>query len=193
MALPPPPPRPRPAWMYLSGLIIAVAGIIKLRQGAGLFGATETHCYQLVRTNTQLTGARAIDCFTVSLSTGKFTKAFASPSFSPEAATIMEAEGWEEPEEGGPGFAIPGLWDGHGHLLQYGEFLNSVDLFGASSMDEARERVRDYVQKNPGVGSSEGWVRGVGWDQMALGRMPAAVSLSVGWLVDWMDGRCLSS
>jgi predicted amidohydrolase YtcJ len=74
------------------------------------------------------------------------------------------------------GYVIPGLWDGHGHLLQYGEFLHSVDLFGSDSLDEVRRRIKVYLQDNPGAGTSSSWLRGVGWDQTLLGRMPTAVS-----------------
>jgi hypothetical protein len=98
-------------------------------------------------------------CFTVQ--GGKFTSVF-TPSKT-DSVTVL------------PGYAYPGLWDGHGHLLQYGEFLHSVDLFGSKSFDEVRSRVRDYVDTHPGAGGSEEWVRGVGWNQMALGEMPTAV------------------
>ncbi|UKZ83361.1 hypothetical protein TrVFT333_011169 [Trichoderma virens FT-333] len=72
------------------------------------------------------------------------------------------------------GFAIPGLWDGHGHLLQYGEFLHSVDLFGSKSLDEVRDRIKTYLAANPGAGTKGQWLRGIGWDQSAFGRMPTA-------------------
>lgn len=72
------------------------------------------------------------------------------------------------------GHVIPGLWDGHGHLLQYGEFLHSVDLFGAETLDDVRERVKKYVDENAGAGTKDNWVRGVGWDQTPFGRMPTA-------------------
>jgi hypothetical protein len=75
------------------------------------------------------------------------------------------------------GHVIPGLTDGHGHLLQYGELLNSVNLFGASSLDEVRQRIKDYITIHPNAGSKDEWIRGVGWDQAAYGRMPTAVRL----------------
>jgi hypothetical protein len=76
-----------------------------------------------------------------------------------------------------PGYVIPGLWDGHGHLLQYGEFLHSVDLFGSSSIGDVRSRLRNYIDSHPGAGTADNWIRGVGWDQTAFGRMPTAVSV----------------
>ncbi|KAI0012483.1 amidohydrolase family-domain-containing protein [Xylariaceae sp. FL0662B] len=150
------------AWLYVSAGIVGLAGLIKLRQGAVNYAYTETRCYQSVRTNAAEPYA---NCFAVSPA-GKFSKVFTAPG---DSELVRSAS---------PGFAMPGLWDGHGHLLQYGEFLNSVDLFGSASMDDARSRVRRYVDENPGVGSEGEWVRGVGWDQMVLGRMPTANDLA---------------
>lgn len=151
------------AWIYSSAVIVAVAGIIKLRQGVVDYAYTETHCYQSVRTNSLV--EPYVNCFSVSPS-GKFSKVFKAEEDSELARNAK------------PGFAMPGLWDGHGHLLQYGEFLNSVDLFGSTSMEDVRSRVRNYVDENPKAGSKGEWLRGVGWDQMALGKMPTAVSWS---------------
>ncbi|KAK3906756.1 hypothetical protein C8A05DRAFT_11509 [Staphylotrichum tortipilum] len=112
----------------------------------------ETYCYQSVRT-TALTapGGGGPNCFSVSPS-GTFTRVFS-----------RGVEGGDE-EEGGPeiqpGHVLPGLWDGHGHLLQYGEFLHSADLFGAGSVGEVRRRLREYVRGHDGVGSREVWGRG---------------------------------
>ncbi|KAJ2898549.1 putative amidohydrolase [Zalerion maritima] len=76
------------------------------------------------------------------------------------------------------GHVIPGLWDGHGHLLQYGEFLHSVNIFGAKTPSELRERVREYLRTNPESGDKDNWIRGVGWDQNILGHMPTAEDLA---------------
>lgn len=131
----------------------------------------KTYCYQSVRTAAVLDGggdAPAPDCFAVSAD-GRFARVFSSSSSS------------EAGEEGGggvdvrPGHVLPGLWDGHGHLIPYGEFLHSADLFGAASPGEVRRRLRAFLEKNPGVGGKEEWVRGVGWDQMVMGGMPVAV------------------
>lgn len=116
----------------------------------------QTYCYEGVRTHDE--AVPSAECFSVR--DGLFSK-------------VSSGELTEERTR--EGYVIPGLWDGHGHLLQYGEFLHSVDLFGSRSFGEVRERLGAYLEGNPGVGTREKWVRGVGWDQMALGRMPMAV------------------
>ncbi|KAI8966546.1 amidohydrolase family-domain-containing protein [Daldinia sp. FL1419] len=150
-------------WIYSSAVIVAVAGLIKLRQGVVDYAYTETHCYRSVRTNSAV--EPYVNCFSVSPA-GKFSKVF-------RAGADMELT-----EDSSPGYAMPGLWDGHGHLLQYGEFLNSIDLFGSASMDDVRSRVREYLGQNAEAGSKDEWLRGVGWDQMTLGEMPTASDLS---------------
>ena len=56
---------------------------------------------------------------------------------------------------------VPGLQDAHVHLEEYGESLESVDLRGASSFDEAVERIARQAARQP-QGS---WILGRGWDQ----------------------------
>lgn len=63
----------------------------------------------------------------------------------------------------------------HGHLAAYGEFLHSVDLFGTSSIADVHAKLADYLSQHEGVGGDDDWIRGIGWDQMALGGMPTAV------------------
>ncbi|XDG04367.1 hypothetical protein ABKA04_003982 [Annulohypoxylon sp. FPYF3050] len=106
-----------------------------------------------------------VNCFSVS-PIGKFARVFQA---SRDADYAKNAK---------PGFVMPGLWDGHGHMLQYGEFLNSVDLFGSTSMGDVRSRILAYVDENPKAGSKVEWLRGIGWDQMALGKMPTADDLA---------------
>ncbi len=102
-----------------------------------------------------------------------------------------------------PGHVIPGLWDGHGHLIMYGEFLASVDLFGSSSAADVRGRLRTYLDAHPGVGGHDVWLRGFGWDQMAMGgAMPTADQLAgdgedddtlqgLYVMLDRVDGHCI--
>ncbi|GAW17056.1 hypothetical protein ANO14919_065060 [Xylariales sp. No.14919] len=151
------------AWLYSVATIVGLGSIVRFGQNAADALFAETRCYQGVRTNAAADAD--VNCFSIS-STGVFTKVFSASSDSEFAKNAH------------PGYAMPGLWDGHGHLLQYGEFLNSVDLFGSATMDEIRGRVSKYVDEHPGVGTEQEWIRGVGWDQMALGAMPTAGDLA---------------
>jgi len=119
---------------------------------------SKTYCYSSITTLSPDTPENA-NCFTVARD-GTITDVF----YSATADVI-------------PGNVLPGLTDGHGHLLQYGELLNSVNLFGAQSLEEVRSRIKEYMLLHPEAGSEERWIRGVGWDQAAYGRMPTAVSL----------------
>lgn len=199
MAPPPPPPDSRsPGVLYwaprLSLGALALAFLIHVNHPASSFSifgpsstnphaesagitTAKTYCYTSVKTAAGFT--KEADCFSISAD-GKFTKVFHSAEdvlvvgdndyYNNEGAVVETREG----------HVIPGIWDGHGHLIQYGEFLHSVDLFGAKSGEEVRQRVRGYLKEREGdgsgVGGKENWVRGVGWDQMVLGEMPSAVS-----------------
>jgi hypothetical protein len=119
-----------------------------------------TYCYTSVKTLSN--GLDSANCFSVS--NGKFSKVFNGDSRS----SVTENKR--------TGHVIPGLWDGHGHLYQYGESLHSVDLFGSGSMEEVQKRLVEYKNSHANVGTSEQWLRGVGWDQANFeGRWPVAV------------------
>jgi hypothetical protein len=78
------------------------------------------------------------------------------------------------------GYVLPGIIESHGHILQYGEMLESVSLFGSQSVDDVRTRIKDFLKahKGEGYGTREKWIRGVGWDQAHFGGvMPTAVCL----------------
>lgn len=158
----------------LAGTALVAAVALAYRSQQPLFGttsdSTETYCYHGIRTHDD--DRPAAHCFDVS--DGRFTRVWAAS----EHDSHEDADDGD-PSTGGPwpsdGHVIPGLWDGHGHLLQYGEFLHSVDLFGAVTLDEVRQRLVDYIARNPGAGSSTQWIRGIGWDQTNYGRMPTAV------------------
>jgi len=80
------------------------------------------------------------------------------------------------------GYVLPGLIDGHGHILQYGEMLESVWLYGAESIAEVRRRIKKFLKKHQGegYGSHDKWIRGIGWDQKYFGGvMPTAAGHSV--------------
>lgn len=63
--------------------------------------------------------------------------------------------------EMGPGCAVPGLVDAHGHPRLHGQRLREVRLDGAGSEQECVDRVARYAQLIP----KGHWIRGGGWDQ----------------------------
>ncbi|KAG5753099.1 hypothetical protein H9Q70_004274 [Fusarium xylarioides] len=146
--------------LVLPLIVVAFAVAYRLQQPltASDEGDSATYCYKSIRTHDP--EQAEAQCFTVA--NGVFT------AVGPRDADQSVLDG----------YVIPGLWDGHGHLLQYGEFLHSVDLFGAQSLAEVRARIKDYISANPGAGSKDNWVRGVGWDQTFFGRMPTAADIT---------------
>ncbi|KAF2759553.1 amidohydrolase [Pseudovirgaria hyperparasitica] len=123
--------------------------------------ASHIHCYTSIKTLSD--DAPYANCFTLGRN-GEFRTVYTDPSPAPE--TLID------------GYVLPGLWDGHGHVMQYGEMLHSVDLFQAEGLQDVRLRVRAYLEMNAGTGSREDWLRGIGWDQAAFGGvMPTAVDL----------------
>ncbi|RSM06468.1 hypothetical protein CDV31_009068 [Fusarium ambrosium] len=141
-------------------IIVALAVAYRLQQPLNK-AKSATYCYTGVRTHDpELPSAQ---CFSVV--DGVFT-------------AVWNKEVDDQLLNQTDGYVIPGLWDGHGHLLQYGEFLHSVDLFGAQTLDEVRSRIKKYLVENPGAGSKDNWVRGVGWDQTFFGRMPTAADIT---------------
>ncbi|KAF4954244.1 hypothetical protein FGADI_5400 [Fusarium gaditjirri] len=161
--------------------LIVVAFVVAYRLQQPLTASDEedsaTYCYNSIRTHDP--EQAEAQCFNVA--NGVFT------AVGPRDADQSMIDG----------YVIPGLWDGHGHLLQYGEFLHSVDLFGAQSLAEVRKRIKDYISANPGAGSKDNWVRGVGWDQTFFGHMPTAADItqdtelsSIYLMLDRIDVHC---
>ncbi|MEE2000809.1 amidohydrolase [Alkalimonas sp. MEB108] len=63
----------------------------------------------------------------------------------------------------GEGKAIlPGLIDGHGHILGLGQNLMQVELRGTQSELEAVERVAEFAARHP----EQQWIQGRGWNQV---------------------------
>lgn len=106
-------------------------------------------------------------CFRVE--NGVFTEIFTkAPESQKEEITFLD------------GYVLPGIIESHGHILQYGEMLESVSLYDAKSMSEVRMRIREFLEehKGEGYGTHDKWVRGIGWDQKYFKNiMPTAVSL----------------
>ena len=56
---------------------------------------------------------------------------------------------------------MPGLIDAHGHVMGLGFAVIQLDLTGARSIDDLKERLRKHAADNPG----SGWIIGRGWNQ----------------------------
>lgn len=126
----------------------------------------DTHCYASIRTLS--TVSSHAECFSVA--NGRFSRVFKDD-------LIKQDSSFDVVKEARAGHVYPGLWDGHGHLIQYGELLNSVDLFGSSSMAEVQDRLVQYKMAHPEEGTSQHWIRGIGWDQANFdGAWPITVS-----------------
>ncbi|KAL7948921.1 amidohydrolase family domain-containing protein [Trichoderma barbatum] len=156
-------------WGSIISVVAAAVFAYSFQQHPFLFTGVHNeplpvYCYKNVRTHD--TRHPSAECFSVEDGMFRFvwTQDSNDSPHHVEGADISVSDG----------YAIPGLWDGHGHLLQYGEFLHSVDLFGSQSLDDVRDRIKKYLAANPGAGTKDQWLRGVGWDQSAFGRMPTA-------------------
>lgn len=58
---------------------------------------------------------------------------------------------------------LPAFTDAHGHLLDLGQSLLSVDLTGAESLKECRHRLEAFVSSHHDLDESA-WIQGGGWD-----------------------------
>jgi predicted amidohydrolase YtcJ len=70
---------------------------------------------------------------------------------------------------------MPGLIDGHGHVMGVGMQAMQLDLTAARSLDEAKAMIAAYAAANP----DRPWILGRGWNQEVwkLGRFPTAADL----------------
>ncbi|CAE7030490.1 hypothetical protein CFE70_004189 [Pyrenophora teres f. teres 0-1] len=142
-----------------------------------------THCYKSVKTLSER--LPTAHCFTAN--DGKFSSVFVDETSDDD---VREAR---------TGYAYPGFWDGHGHLIQFGESLDSVDIFGANSMDEVKRRLIEYKKRRPERGASDQWLRGVGWDQAHFdGQWPTSSDLEISKdfkdlyvMLDRVDVHCI--
>jgi hypothetical protein len=78
-------------------------------------------------------------------------------------APAMDADSKIRVVNGGGLTLIPGLIDAHAHLLSEARLLREVNLVGATSVDEARGRIADFLEDPE---HREGWVLGRGWNQV---------------------------
>ncbi|HEX8303192.1 amidohydrolase [Sphingomonas sp.] len=81
---------------------------------------------------------------------------------------------------------VPGMIDGHGHVMGLGDQLLRLDLSATISLEEALGKIRSYAAANPNK-----WILGGGWNQekWGLGRFPTAAELdaAVGDRPVWLD------
>ena len=56
---------------------------------------------------------------------------------------------------------LPGLIDGHGHVLDLGFYALRLNVTGSSSLADLQQRLRDYAAAHPEVK----WIQGGGWNQ----------------------------
>jgi hypothetical protein len=155
-------------FMFVAVLSIAVpflATLYNFKTASTLYCVAPNSSYTITTLNPSLPHAT---CFRVQY--GVFTEVLPA-----EAGNQVEATTYLE------GYVLPGIIESHGHILQYGEMLESVSLFGAESIQEVRRRIKDYLSLHQGdrLGSSTKWLRGIGWDQAYFGGvMPTAVCAS---------------
>jgi predicted amidohydrolase YtcJ len=71
---------------------------------------------------------------------------------------------------------IPGLIDGHGHVMDLGFSRLQLDLSDTNTLDEAKAKIAAYAAANP----DRPWILGFGWNQekWGLGRFPTAADLA---------------
>jgi predicted amidohydrolase YtcJ len=56
---------------------------------------------------------------------------------------------------------VPGLVDCHVHMLEFGFFLQQLDLRNTRSIEEMQQQLREHSAKNPELG----WILGGRWDE----------------------------
>src|SRR6056297_1126301 len=89
---------------------------------------------------------------------------------------------------------IPGLIDAHGHVMGLGFSMLNADLVGASSVEDAVQRLQQHAAELP----AGAWLRGRGWDQTRWpgAAFPSAADLDAAFpdrpvLLERIDGRAV--
>jgi predicted amidohydrolase YtcJ len=83
---------------------------------------------------------------------GKVVRLLTANDARPQASTVIDAGGRT---------LLPGLIDGHGHVMDLGFSALQLDLVGSASLHELQQRLKDYAAAHPG----KGWILGAGWNQ----------------------------
>ena len=63
--------------------------------------------------------------------------------------------------DGGGKTLLPGMIDGHGHVIDLGFYALRLDVTGTQSLQELQQRLRDYAAAHPDTK----WILGGGWNQ----------------------------
>jgi predicted amidohydrolase YtcJ len=63
--------------------------------------------------------------------------------------------------DGGGRTLLPGLIDGHGHIMALGQSVLNLNLVGTSSVEDLQSRLRTYAASN----ADRRWIVGFGWNQ----------------------------
>jgi len=89
---------------------------------------------------------------------------------------------------------IPGLIDAHGHVMGLGFSMLNADLVGASSVEDAVQRLQQHAAELP----AGAWLRGRGWDQTRWpgAAFPSAADLDAAFpdrpvLLERIDGHAV--
>jgi predicted amidohydrolase YtcJ len=83
---------------------------------------------------------------------GKIVRVLHDGEPRPHAATIINAGGRA---------LLPGMIDGHGHVMELGRDALQLDVVGTRSLAELQQRLRDYASAHP----EAKWILGAGWNQ----------------------------
>ncbi|KAH7031060.1 uncharacterized protein B0I36DRAFT_323104 [Microdochium trichocladiopsis] len=120
---------------YGSAAVVSIAALLKLQEHATNYFGSETHCFKSVRTNWD--DLPTANCFTVSPK-GIITNVYA----------VDDSKIGSGSERLSEGYAIPGFWDGHGHLLQDDEDP-TVRLKRAAAYEEEVEAILKPLRRKP--------------------------------------------
>jgi predicted amidohydrolase YtcJ len=83
---------------------------------------------------------------------GKVLRLLRAGEARPKAATAIDEHGQT---------LLPGFIDAHGHVLALGFEALQLNLTGTSSLEDLKQRLRDYAAAHPEVR----WIIGSGWNQ----------------------------
>ena len=83
---------------------------------------------------------------------GKVVRVLHAGEARPKAANVIDAGGRT---------VLPGLIDGHGHVVDLGFAALRLDVTGTTSLAELQQRLRDYAAAHP----NDTWITGFGWNQ----------------------------